>query len=166
FIASPTLDEALAGWQRGELDTDAERKAVCALYRYVSRMASRATPFGLFAGSSIGRLTRETNLGLAAAAAQWRHTTLDSCLLFELLEVLAADPAHRQTAIFQPNYGLYRAGGRLRYAETSIDAASASMGYTLVSVERDEYLDAIVARAEPGATVAELVELLVAEHEV
>lgn len=166
FIASPSLDEALARWQRGELEPEAERKAVRALYRYVSRMASRATPFGLFAGSSIGRLTRDTHLNLAAPAAQWRYTTLDSCLVFELLEALNADPAYRSAATYYPNHGLYRVGRRLRYAETSIEAASASMRHELVSVERDEYLDAILARAEPGAKAADLVEFLIAEHEI
>jgi thiopeptide-type bacteriocin biosynthesis protein len=166
FIASPSLDAALARWQRGELEPEAERKAVRALYRYVSRMASRSTPFGLFAGSSIGRLTRDTQLKLDDPSGQWRHTTLDSCFVFELLEVLGADPGYREVATYYPNRGLYRAGGRLRYAETSTDAASASMRYELVSLERDEYLDAVVARAEQGAMVAELVELLVANHEV
>ena len=53
FLASPDLDQAIGRWltDPGDAKADATERAVM---RYVTRMASRATPFGLFAGSGVG----------------------------------------------------------------------------------------------------------------
>lgn len=53
FVASPDLDAAIDRW----LQTPTGRRADAteqALLRYVTRMAARATPFGLLAGSGVG----------------------------------------------------------------------------------------------------------------
>src|SRR5262249_20493027 len=49
FVASPDLDERFDVWLR-EPESEAGQKMERALVRYFSRMAGRATPFGLFAG--------------------------------------------------------------------------------------------------------------------
>jgi hypothetical protein len=53
-----------------------EARKARALYRYISRMAFRATPFGLFAGCSLGEIGRETCLQLAAQEHYQRKTRL------------------------------------------------------------------------------------------
>lgn len=57
FIASPSLDESFDIWLR---DPDSERgqKVERTLVRYFARMAARPTPFGLFAGCSVGVVGR------------------------------------------------------------------------------------------------------------
>src|SRR5262245_46848109 len=56
FVASPELDAAL--------ERSAQEKAQRGLVAYFARMAGRATPFGLFAGCSVGEVQRCTNLEL------------------------------------------------------------------------------------------------------
>jgi hypothetical protein len=53
FVASPSLDEALDLWL-GEPASPRRERAERAIVRYFARMAGRATPFGLFAGCSVG----------------------------------------------------------------------------------------------------------------
>src|SRR6185436_7086460 len=53
FVASPVLEENLEFWMR-EPETKRGQKVERALTRYFSRMIGRATPFGLFAGCTIG----------------------------------------------------------------------------------------------------------------
>ncbi len=52
LIASPSLSQALEG--RGRLDEKKTKQITSSLLKYISRMATRATPFGLFSSVSIG----------------------------------------------------------------------------------------------------------------
>jgi lantibiotic biosynthesis protein len=156
FVASPDLHRALEEWDRGGLGEEAERKAIHALYRYVARMATRSTPFGLFAGSSIGALRSRSTLALAGQGDYRRFTLLDNSYLFLLLEEINADPAYRAVATYRPNSGLYRAGGRLRYAETLVEREQGIMSYQLASLDRDECIDLVLELARDGATIPAL----------
>src|SRR5687767_7518849 len=61
YVASPELDGQIAAWLREpELHVAVER----ALVRYISRMASRSTPFGLFAAVSVGTVGAQTDLAI------------------------------------------------------------------------------------------------------
>jgi len=75
FLASPSLFDALAGW-RSDPDSKKGRRAENALVRYLQRMATRPTPFGLFSGCSLGLLPpgeSATRLELAPRASYRRQ---------------------------------------------------------------------------------------------
>jgi thiopeptide-type bacteriocin biosynthesis protein len=155
FVASPSLHERIARWlddPESERGLDVER----ALTRYFARMAARPTPFGLFAGGSVGRLGDRTRLVLAPRAAWARHTRLDMGYLSSLTAALGASPALRRALRLRPNDSLYRAAGRLRYVEARVDPATRARSHHLVSVEPTDYLDATLARAAGGASFADL----------
>jgi hypothetical protein len=63
FVASPTAYASLDAWSRNP-ESETGQKLEKTLVRYVSRMSSRATPFGLFAGCSVGLLGATTQLTL------------------------------------------------------------------------------------------------------
>src|SRR5262249_9014744 len=63
FVASPDLEERFDLWLR-EPEGEPGQKIERALVRYFARMAGRATPFGLFAGCSVGMVGEETRLVL------------------------------------------------------------------------------------------------------
>src|SRR5262245_24708235 len=88
FVASPDLDDAIDRWLCGAAGprSDAIERAVM---KYVARMAARATPFGLFAGSGVGALGGTTSLAVSARAACRRHTRLDMDHLVALAGALA-----------------------------------------------------------------------------
>src|SRR5262245_33105060 len=76
FVASPDLEGRFDLWLRGP-DSEAGQKIERALVRYFARMAGRATPFGLFAGCSVGTVGGETRLAFTERARYRRHTRLD-----------------------------------------------------------------------------------------
>jgi len=160
FVASPDLDAAFDLWVR-EPESERGQRVERALIRYFVRMAARPTPFGLFAGVSVGMLGGTTRLVIEERAQYQRHTRLDMDYLYALVEALGRDPEMGRVCLYHPNSSLYTAAGRLRYAESRLDAGARS--YHLVAVEATDYLEATLARAREGATRAALAGALVEE---
>src|SRR5262245_50075521 len=158
FVASPDLDEALEIWL-ADPESDRGQRAERALVKYFSRAAGRATPFGLFAGTSVGRIGEATDLALDATGRGVRHSRLDMDYLFALSDALARDPVGRAGFSWKPNSSLYESAGDLRYIETRV--AGKERTYHLVAVESSEALKTILSRAAAGATAADLAAAIV-----
>src|SRR5512139_3131868 len=91
YVASPELEAQIAAWLgEPELNVAVER----ALVRYVSRMASRSTPFGLFASVSVGHVGTATDLAIAERETAARHTRLDNDFLFALCSDVVKTERH------------------------------------------------------------------------
>jgi thiopeptide-type bacteriocin biosynthesis protein len=157
FLASPTLDERIDRWLAGE-DPD-EAEVIRPVLSYVTRMAGRPTPFGLFAGCSVGAIGRETMLRLPARGQATRHTRLDFGFLAKVVATLGADPKVQPFLTLVPNSSLYRAGGRLRMAEARVE--DRGVRYHRVTFEEDEALSATLERARGGAKLGDLAAALV-----
>lgn len=160
FVASPDLDESLEVWIR---DPESERgqRVERAIVRYFSRMAGRPTPFGLFAGSSVGAIGEETRLVVGARERYERHSRLDMDYLFGLVEALGNDAALRGAFRLQPNSSLYRAGGRIHYVEARLDGKERT--HHLVAAEDSDELRQMLERSSEGAGAEELAQALVGE---
>jgi lantibiotic biosynthesis protein len=153
FIASPDLDESMDVWIR---DPESERgqRIERAIVRYFSRMAGRPTPFGLFAGSSVGRIGGETRLVLDGREKYERHSRFDMDYLFGLVEALGKDVSLRGVFRFRPNSSLYRAAGRVHYVEARLDGKERT--HHLVAVEDSDELRETLERSSEGAGAEEL----------
>lgn len=106
-LASADLGAALA--------EQPSRKVLLALARYVTRMSSRATPFGLFAGCSVGTLAETTRLELPPLAHYERRTDAGLELLLRISD--AVEEETRQRAPLIPTSTRYELAGQLRYVE-------------------------------------------------
>ena len=159
FVASPSLEEGLAVWLR-DPEGKKGRRAEESLVRYVQRMAARATPFGLFSGFSTGVVGTGTRLRLAGLEEYGRRSRLDMDYLFTLAGDLQRVPELRRELRFRPNSSLYRAAGRLRYAESRREGTQ--LTHQLVAVDTHEYLEEALRQAERGATPGELAQALAA----
>ncbi|MGE0395949.1 MAG: lantibiotic dehydratase [Kofleriaceae bacterium] len=163
YLASPELDAQIPAWQK-QPESQSGIAVERALVRYISRMASRSTPFGLFASVSVGSVGETTNLAIPPREAAKRHTRLDNDLLFQLCADLAKDRGIRAHLRYRPNSSLYSAAARLRYAEARL--VGAARVYHLVAVDRTPYLEALLERARTGATLGELVDVLCTDPEI
>lgn len=163
LLASPELAGNLPVW-RAEPESPRGQRLERALVRYVARMAARATPFGLFAGVSVGSVGRSTSLLLAPRSEYRRRTRLDNDYLFALSEELGGDRTLRAALTYRPNSSLYRTAGRWRYAEARRSGRLRT--YHLVALEPTPHLDATLARAQHGARLHELTAALATETEV
>jgi len=158
FLASPDLDQAIARWLTEPGDSRAE-STERAVMRYITRMASRPTPFGLFAGSGVGTIGATTRLAVSERAACHRHTRLDMDYLALLTEALARDPSLAPVVRYTPNSSLFRSGDRWRLVETRMRDRNRSQH--LVAVDDSDAIASTIERARQGATRATLAAALV-----
>ena len=181
YLASPSALEACAAWRRGERGQRALGSRAAVL-RYLTRLCSRCTPFGLFAGWTLLDVAQRSRLTLGPLSSYRTHTRLDSAVLESLRLQLEREPTLKSALRWRPNPSLYRVGDELRYIEARAlpgglrDNAAVSVASTsalLVALEaahgpngatRDE-LARSICRSEPdiafvdaGAFVDALVE--------
>jgi thiopeptide-type bacteriocin biosynthesis protein len=154
YLASPKLSARSRAFLDGADDPKVERP----LIRYFLRMCTRPTPFGTFAGSALGRVGDVTRLKLAPPERNARRTRLDHLYLTAL--ALALEDRFRRKLTYRVSSSLYPAGGRIRYAEASLRGGRS---YSLVAVDPNEAVTAVLDRALEGATFDELANLLVDE---
>ncbi len=157
WLASPSLQRALPGWQR-DPHSKAGQQTERALVRYVQRMASRPTPFGMFAGCSLGAVTPTTRLVVAPR----RHASIDADVDLEYLSALtswlAEQPELRDTWRYHPNSTLHRTTDDWHYVEMRPGDPPAPH---VVSIAADLALDLALRCAIPGVGLQTLVEALV-----
>jgi lantibiotic biosynthesis protein len=160
FVASPGFESRLTAWLE-DPTSDRGARLEPALVRYVERAAGRPTPFGLFAGHSLGAFGGETNLELPARDGYKRRTRIDQRVLFRVTEALAGDAESRADVRFVPAPTLYPAGRALRYIEVQHDVERGDTEHRVASVVRTEHLDRVLACARGGAVPVELARALV-----
>ena len=84
------------------------------LNRYVTRMAARATPFGLFAGYAIGTIGDDCRLDLSNTI--WRRVSrLDPKVIAQLCDLVTAERRLPSGLRVQPNSSLHRVREKWRY---------------------------------------------------
>lgn len=160
FVASPDLHEYIDQWL-AEPNGKRAARVEGSLVRYFTRMSGRATPFGLFASTTLGRVGSKTRLTVAERGKCERHTRLDMDYLFALLDALNRDPQLRRAVNLRPNNSHYRIAGRIRYVESRVRDNFRS--YHLVAIDETAFLLATLERAKQGATLAQLATALVDE---
>src|SRR5579872_1172008 len=163
YVASPSLRLGIEHWNR---DPDSKKglQAERALVRYIARMATRSTPFGLFSGCSVGRLQQEDVPGTLVLKPRSQYQLfcrLDFDYLFALTAALQRDPALEMELRYRPNSSLHRIADAWHYTESRL--VESKRTHHLVKVESDPYLEAVLSRAQAGATVSELVEAVLSQ---
>jgi thiopeptide-type bacteriocin biosynthesis protein len=165
-VASPSLHARLPAWLNGD---DSEKALVIepALVRYLSRMVGRATPFGLFAGYSIGRASDQTNLAVPAVTSYSRCTRLNLDVMYALATSLARHDAYRPHIRYRSNGTAYRIGERLRYYSVAVDSTTppkTARKYSICELAANPHIDIALAagRNPAGATLEMMATAIVA----
>jgi thiopeptide-type bacteriocin biosynthesis protein len=154
FLASPALERRLRkALEQGRLAAE----FVPALTRYLTRMTTRETPFGAFAGISLGRVGDATRLMFVPRSAYRRRTRLGMGYFVRVLAGFWEREALRDEALYEPNSTLYRAFGRYRFAASAAAAGTGGgVAAPVVNVAATAHLERALVRAAGGATLAEI----------
>jgi lantibiotic biosynthesis protein len=165
YVASESLLAVVPYWL-AHPNTSRGKSIEAKLVAFFTRMCSRPTPFGLFAGITHGTVGPRTCFTLANHLSYERHIRLDLRLLRHIAAEAKAAPISRDALLWQPNPSLHRDVDDLRYYEYKcINPAESIYGYSLVSIQYTPYIEQILHAATPGAAKPELVDLLVSQGE-
>lgn len=158
-VASPGLEDAMNA-DAGNRSARKRARLDRSLIQYFARMSDRCTPFGLFAGVSVGEVDGETRLRLADLSGCRRRSALDLGELASLADSLRRDTEVRRSARYRPNDTLAPVSGGYQYVE--FRQSGGEIRHEAQFVEAAPVLDAALRRAEGGALPAELAEAVAA----
>lgn len=162
YFASPVLYEELQKYKAGKVKEKDRIRIENSLLKYLARMSSRCTPFGLFSSCTTGKkgelpeviLTNQLNV----------HVRFDMLYLCNLSQELGKLPEVREVVKYYTNTTLYTQSTKIRYIEYRFDTEKRI--YQLVEVGKSPYLQSIIHLARKGCTFTELISLLTATGEV
>jgi len=149
-IATPDLSEGI-----GKESDRAQQSA----YRYYQRACSRPTPFGLFAGCSLGRLGECTEIQLSEQKRYKRVTRLDMNYICALTQQIEKDRNIREQLCYYPNNSMYSVGNNLRYVEYQY--RKMRRVHRITQVESSDYLKKVLVICKCGANFSNLASSLV-----
>ena len=135
-----------------------EDRAFYSAYRYYQRACTRPTPFGLFAGCSVGTVGERTEIQLTEQKKYKRATRLDMNYICALIQKIERDKNIREQLLYYPNSSIYSVRDHLRYVECIY--LKTRRAHRITQVEISEYITKVLALAGGGAQFSELASKL------
>ncbi|WUR11430.1 lantibiotic dehydratase [[Empedobacter] haloabium] len=161
YLASANLHARMS---EGRWDADSEngRKVLLAFERYLNRMCFRATPFGMFATVSHGRVEAAAGptpvAGFAGDGSGRRHVRIDAAFLHALCDRAIA--ARASALRYLGNRSVYAAHGKLKYTDWVATQAN-GRNYQLAEIDaHPAILQVLALSATTASTPPELAQRL------
>lgn len=153
-IASPELYRLIINTDPDRLfgHSKKDKKLRLSILRYAYRIATRSTPFGLFAGCAAVPISDQTRLVLDDLTQYKRQTRLDMQYLFSLANKISGLSFVRPYLKYYVNTSLYRLGPHYRYIECLY--INNKRRFDLVSVDANEYIAQIIEFVSLGHGVS------------
>lgn len=155
YLASPELYNELAK-NSFALKSVKENETY---YKYYTRACSRCTPFGLFAGCSVGHWGDKTKVTIGEIKSHEVFPRLDMDYLGKIVRNLERNASIRERMLFYPNQTLYKIGDSYRFVESFY--LKNHRLHQISSIESDIYIEQILKKAANGSYFFDLVNLLI-----
>jgi thiopeptide-type bacteriocin biosynthesis protein len=154
FLASPELEGRVDAWLVGKAPDAA---LVRVLTAYFTRLASRQTPFGTFAGVSLGNIGEHTRIEIGPLSTYAAHARLGMGFVVRALGAIEQSALDTGHVHYAPNGTLEEVFGRLRFSRFDIEEHSGqAASYPAVEIEKTPDLMAALARAAHGAALRDI----------
>jgi lantibiotic biosynthesis protein len=161
YLASPVLHAECLKYKEGLIkDPKEAQKLRSSLLKYLLRMSSRCTPFGLFSGCSVAQWSDNENnpILLQGPNRIKRNTRFDMHYLCALAQYLVNCSGIKEHLLFYVNSSMYRIGTEWRYVEYQyIDG---KRNHHISSVLSSPYLDKVIQEARNGVDFQQLLASL------
>lgn len=158
YLASPYLYSECEKWLSGkEMSVKEAQKLKNTLLKYYSRMSTRCTPFGLFAGVGMGSFHDIPN-NPYSYSGKVRDTKLDMHFLVGLSTHLINTPEIKEKLLFFPNNSMYKVGRKIRYIEYEYTAGKRD--YIISSAPLSKELQEVLYFSKHGKTSVQIAEML------
>jgi len=165
FLASPYLYQQLEKYFSTDspISPKQEHKVKNTILKYMTRMSTRCTPFGLFAGVALGKFNRQDTL--FETFDNWekvRDTKYDMHFLLSLSSHLSSLPFIKNRILFSPNNSVYKVGNKIRYVE--YENNDGKRDYIISSAPLSEELEKILNFSKEGKSINQLASILIDEE--
>jgi hypothetical protein len=158
-LASPELIKELDKWlDRDEKLHDEYTKIEITFLKYVGRMSSRCTPFGLFAGCSMGKIADETKIILEGSDQFKRFTQFDMQFWVALLQQIAEKKEVIPYLKYYSNDSVYKIGEFYRYVEYRY--IKTKREHSISALRKSAVLTELLQKAKSGLTIKAMISLL------
>lgn len=159
YIASPDLHGELMKYISNENPPSKDQKRIqISLLRYLTRMTTRCTPFGLFAGYNLGPINDlTTELCIGSPSNIIKRVRLDMDYLSQLVNKITQHHKADQFS-YCANSTIYKVGNKLRYIE--VIYLNGQKSYRITHVNYNDVLPEVIGYARPNRSFLELVRFL------
>lgn len=141
--------------KNSEITFDEKDKVLNTLYKYYIRMSYRCTPYGLFAGFSLGEISnKETQVHFHKNHIV-PNIRIDFQSLTMIKNLLLSNKNILKNVKFFPNNTLYHIKNTIRYIEWDDN-----FDHSISEIEINDLLNEIISKANEGITYLELIELI------
>lgn len=158
-LASPELLQEYEKYNSNPLSYSVKKAITLelSLLKYISRMCSRDTPFGLFAGCSTGTLSDETDIVLNDSYTA--HTQFDMQFWITLVQKWSQNKHVQKQLTYFPNTSLYVIGDFYRYVEFRYE--NKKRVHSISSFRKNPFLELILRNAYNGSKIKDLAHAII-----
>lgn len=165
-IASPSLFNAFNRWiTQPEMHKKEQKKIFYSLFKYFVRSSMRCTPFGFFAGLSVGTIDENSNtnnLFIKHRQEHKPHTRLDMNYLCSIVSKIEKDFKIRQKLKYTLNNTLYLIGDKVRYVEYFL--RNTNRYYVISQININPFIEKIIFKTtNEQHTIDELADFLLSD---
>lgn len=153
LIASPQLYDTIIRYDSKKISYKKKTSLKNSLYRYIIRSSTRCTPYGIFAGVSVGKYSNSTCIIRQDISNLKRLSQLDVGIQMRIVQYLLSDISFKNHSFFFPNNSLYKVNDHLRYLkQNDIDGTD----YSIEGVGISSYLLKILNFIKEGKVISEI----------
>lgn len=159
-IASPELItefEKLSS-NPNQIHSDRKLNLELALLKYIARLSSRATPFGIFAGCSTGVLANASSIQMEAIEKHKVVTQFDMHYWISLLQDISKKATIQSNLIYYPNSSLYKIADFYRYVEYQY--VNKKREHNISSFRVNPIIEILIENSKKGIKLSALIDLI------
>lgn len=158
YLASPEFYKLVETLFAENSESHNAQKLYITLLKYATRLCTRPTPFGLFAGTSMGSFNESNSIVLDSVIKHSRKTRIDFSVLARLSQSLSRDTKINKDLIFYPNTTLYKTVDQFRYIK--VEYIDDSKEYLLKRISPNQILFLVINFIQTGRLFSELVNFV------
>ncbi|MBE8724577.1 lantibiotic dehydratase family protein [Flavobacterium hungaricum] len=160
YLASPILVKELDKWAKASIETISEKnqRLEFSFLKYLARMSSRCTPFGLFSGCSVGYIRSDTSIVIENPDKFKRYTQFDMQFWIKLLQQISDKKEIMPYLQYYPNNSIYKIGDFYRYIEYK--NIEKKREHSIAALRKSETLTDLLNFAKGGITIDDLSKML------
>lgn len=156
YLASENFFEELMDVIKSDYQQAYDKKLET-LYKYISRMSSRPTPYGKFSGVSLGELSESTS-SLELSGEFFSSYRLDMGFMAGLSQLVLENPTTQKQLVYYTNTTLFENADYFKYID--FNEVDNRRYYQWAKVVKNPLLKHILNLAKDGKHIGELIDSL------